>query len=225
MTDRPGWRCIPRRAAGPAGLVLAWGAWLAVTGVACTAHAAGHLALGLERLTFHDEGLADAYGARIGLTVAGDLLERRWMNLGLRASYLSGDQDAPHPAFITDASTEMFIVPVRLQWRLRHALGTAVEVWGGPELSWAGFRESWEADVPAAGIAASQTESGSWLGLGGIAGLRVRVGSVGHLRGSFEWVWADAARAAAPGNSNQENEMDGGWSGFALLWEPPWLEF
>ncbi len=225
MMDEPGWWRVVRRAAPCRALLLACAAWMVAAGAPPAAHAAGNLALGLERLAFHDDRLAEMYGARFGLTVAGDLFERRWMSLGLRASYLSGDHDAPHLAFIADAGTEMFIVPVRLQWRLRRPLGGSVEAWGGPELAWAGYRESWEADVPAAGVAARQEESGSWLGLGGIGGLRVRIGGLGHLRGSFEWVWTDAERAVAPGNSNQEDEMDGGWSTFALLWEPPWLQF
>ena len=226
MPDRTGRRGTPRlKKRNLIPLALAGCAWLAAAGLSSTAQAAGDLAVGLECLTFRDDRLAETYGARIGLTAAGKLLERRWMDLSLRATYLSAAQDAPRPAFVARARTEMFMVPVRLQWRLRHPLGAWVQVWGGPELAWAGFRERWEADVPAAGVAARQSESGTWLGLGGIAGVRLRAGWLGYLRGSAEWVWADADRTAAPGNSSQSNSMDGGWLSFALLWEPPWLSF
>lgn len=187
--------------------------------------AAGRLAVGVEQVSFRDEALADAYGTRLGVTVAGDLLSRSRWDLTLRASYLTGANDPPHLGFIAQAHTDMHAVPVRAQGRFHQRLGSVLEVWGGPEVVWAHFRERWDADVPEAGVSARQTDSGSWFGLGGIGGVRLRAGGLGHLRASFEYVWCDAQRQASPGNSHQASSMDGGWSAFSLLWEPPWLAF
>jgi hypothetical protein len=204
---------------------LAFGMMLSAFFAPDPTRAAGRLAAGVERLTFRDQTLSQVYGSRFGVTVAGDLLSRSWWDLTLRASYVAGANDPPHLAFIGSARTEMQVAPVRLQARLRHRLGPALEAWAGPETAWVWFRETWEAEVPGAGVSARRTDSGSWFGLGGIAGLRVRAGRVGHLRASVEWVWCAAEREATPGNSHQSGSMDGGWSGISLLWEPPWVAF
>jgi hypothetical protein len=187
--------------------------------------AATHLATGAEWLAFRDEQLADAYGSPLGLTAATDVLARTWWDLTLRASYVWGENDPAHLAFVATTHTGMQMVPVRLQGRLRHPLGSSVQVWGGPELAWSWFRETWEADVPAAGVSARQSDSSSWFGIGAMAGLRVRAGNMGFVRASFEYVWCGTERDATPGNSNQAGSMEGGWSGVSLLWEPPWFVF
>ncbi len=224
MSDGSG-RSDRRRTGLGLAIPVAIAIWPATVGAPGTAQAAGHLALGIERLTFRDQRLSDTYGSRLGLTAAGDLLSRSRWDLTLCCSYLSGTNDPPHLAFIDDARTQMRMLPIRLQGRVRQRLGVALEAWAGPQVVWAWFRETWEADVPSAGVAARRSDSGSWFGLGGGAGLALGLGRAGRLRGAFEYVWCAAEREASPGNSEQADSMDGGWSAVSLSWEPPWLAF
>ncbi len=201
------------------------GAFLCLFLSTALVRAAGELTLGVERLSLRDDRLRDLYGHPLGPTLSVALLERPWMQLGLRASYVAAADEPEAAAFMAAAETRMHFIPVRLQWTFRRPLRPGIDLRGGPQVAWAYFRESWTATVPAANLAVDRGEEGTWLGAGVTAALRVTLGRAGHLHTAFEWVWSSDEREAVPGNSRQVSEMSAGWSALSIHWEPPWPAF
>jgi hypothetical protein len=182
----------------------------------------GRVTLGASYLTFRDPELDDLYGSLLGICAGVDLLERPWGRLSAGVSYAWSTGERPPASFIEQSETRMLFLPVRLSAALLGRPAAGWQVWAGPQVAWAYFREQWDARVPAAGTDAHRSGSGSWLAVGGVGGLRLALGRAGALRASFEWMWSEAQRTAIPGNSHQTREMTAGWRGIALAWELPW---
>lgn len=182
----------------------------------------GHISVGAEYLDFHDDRLGSLYGSPIGATLSGDLLQRPWMSLTAQAAFAFRTGSPAKIGFIQQTETRIYFVPVRLQWRLRQPIFGGWNLWGGPQVAWAWFREEWEASVPDAELFSERHATGSWLAVGGVAGLRAELGSAGALRCGFEWLWSNADREVVPRNDAQSTSMMAGWSSVSLAWELPW---
>jgi hypothetical protein len=177
------------------------------------------IAAGIEQLSFRDARLDQLYGTPLGIGLQYAPVRRGTLDLVLRASLLSASGGPRQLAsFVDQAEVSMRMIPVRLTARIHRSLHPSTQVWAGPLLAWAWFREAWEASVLAAGMQAGQEASGSWLGLGGAVGTRVGLGRWGSLDGWLEWVWCDAERQRVPGDQNRSSNMEGGWWGLGIAW-------
>ncbi len=188
------------------------------------AAAPDRVAVGLERLQFRDDRLDEVYGGTLGVSISGDLVERRWGRLRLHLTLVPASGDPATPEFVDQAETGLLFLPLRIQWLNATELGTNVRLWGGPAATWTWFRESLDVEVPGAGVRARPEAVGTWLGAGALGGVRWCLGTAGALRLAYEWMWAPADRRVVPGNENQKTDMTGGWTALSLAWEVPWIE-
>lgn len=203
--------------------------WLILLGLATLAPSSGAIgpfALGVQSIIFQDERLSDLYDYAVGVTVAADLYRQGYGVLTCEAGFMTASQTfAEHP-YVDVGETSIRFIPIRFQFRLTTPRKGPWSAWVAPELAWAYFKESWKAQVPGAGISASQAGSGTWIGGGGQFGLRCDLGGAGALRAAYELIWTTAERAGIPELSNgSTGEMTGGWHGFHLTWEAPWLSY
>ncbi|MCK4306112.1 MAG: hypothetical protein KAY24_17865 [Candidatus Eisenbacteria sp.] len=185
----------------------------------------GKLALGVERITFHDDRLTDLYGSPISPVFSCVPLQRRCIDVVIdfvaQVSYSFAGGSPMSVAFIDHAETDMQFLPIRLQLRCHRQISAGLALWGGPQVAWAWFREDWSTRVPGAALTLKSHGTGNWLAAGALVGLRLNLGSIGAARLGCEWLWSSAQRAAVPGNDAQSLPMTGGWSGITLAWELP----
>lgn len=188
------------------------------------ANAIGPFAIGVQTLLFQDERLSDLYDYAVGVTVAADLYQQRYGILTFEAGFLTASQSLESHPYVDASETSVRFLPARLQFRLVTPPQGPWSAYLAPQIAWAYFKESWNAEVTGAGISASQDGSGTWIGGGAQLGVRADLGTAGALRAAYEIVWTTAEREGIPELSNgSTGEMTGGWHGFHLIWEVPWL--
>jgi hypothetical protein len=172
-------------------------------------------------MTFRDEGLDSLYGSPVGISAAATFARRGRMDLAARVSFMACKGSPARVAFIERAKTELQFLPLSLQARFHHRLSSGSELWAGPQLAIAYFRERWRVSIPGAALAIDRKESGNWLAGGLAAGLRLRMGRAGAVSIGLEQLWCQADRPAVPGNDAQAGTLKGGWWTLSLAWELP----
>lgn len=171
-----------------------------------------------EMIGFADERLSDLYGTRPGLGFGIDLVDRRWIVVGLHGSYSFGDADPGAPDIITSSKLKMKFVPIRLYARAIHRGGPRWQVYGGPQIGYAWFEETWKAYVGSVDEIGYHKATGSWFGFGAGVGFRWRLSSTGGLALGGEYMISNADREAVPGTTAQNTDMDAGWYSVRLGW-------
>ncbi len=176
------------------------------------------LSLAVEAVSFPDARLDDLYGVRPALNVGLDLVTKRRMLVGLHASYSFGDTEPSAPDIITSARLRMRFIPIRLYARAIHRLNPSLQLFGGPQIGYAWFEETWKAYVGSADELGYHKASGSWLSVGAQLGARMRITAKGGPFLAVEYMVSSSDREAIPGHDSQNSSMDAGWYSVRLGW-------
>ncbi|MFH1143735.1 MAG: hypothetical protein V1774_04240 [Candidatus Eisenbacteria bacterium] len=192
---------------------------LALAGPARASLKVGPPSIGTGILRFHDADLRSLYDRlpQLVFILRGHGLSQISPTLAVACSWASHrDPDG----FLAASETQVLFLPVMLQipWE-QHLNGTWM-IRVGPQFTWAGLREEWNATVSEAQIDATGHSTASWLAAGVMGELWARLGGAGSVGLAADWNWTSADRATARGNRERETPMEGGWSGLRLCWTP-----
>lgn len=184
-----------------------------------SARAAGPLfTLGGGATIFSDDRINDLYGTRPAMSLSLEMMRRRWVAIGLKGAYSFAEAEPVAVDFITSTKTKMSFVPISLYAHAVHLAGPSLQLYGGPQVGYVYFSESWSAGIASLELKDHHQSSGSWISYGIDAGLRLRITDTGGLEVWAESMWARADREAVPGNDSQTTSMTPGWYGVRVGW-------
>ncbi len=167
---------------------------------------------------FSDDRINELYGTRPALSLSLEMMRRRWVAIGLKGAYSFGEAEPEAVDFITSSKTKLRFVPISLYAHAVHLASPSLQLYGGPQVGYVYFSESWSAGIGSLELKDRHESSGSWISFGIDAGVRLKITGSGGLEVWAESMWARADREAVPGNSSQTTSMTPGWYGVRVGW-------